>query len=59
MLLLIAILVLVIGSAVYLVVGRGDLVMKQFAFASDTVPSMPLIDTQVPKQIATATFAMG
>jgi len=33
--------------------------MKQNVFASQTVPSKPLIDTQLPKQMATATFAMG
>lgn len=33
--------------------------MKQNVFASSTLPSKPLIDTLLPKQVVTATFAMG
>jgi len=33
--------------------------MKLNVFAADTVPGKPLIDTDVPKQLATATFALG
>jgi hypothetical protein len=59
MLLFLIMLVLAIGSALYLATKRGTLDMKQSAFASDTATSKPLIDTQVPQQVATATFAMG
>jgi hypothetical protein len=52
-------LVLAIGSVMYIATERGTLDMKQGAFASDIVYSKPLIDTQVPKKLATATFAMG
>ena len=33
--------------------------MKLNAFASVAMPAKPLIDTQQPKEVATATFAMG
>ena len=33
--------------------------MKQNVFASGTAPSKPLIDSQLPKEVAIATFAMG
>ena len=33
--------------------------MKLNAFASGTATSKPLIDSQLPKKLATATFAMG
>ena len=59
MLLFLIILILAIGSALYLATKRGILDMKQSAFASDTANSKPLIDTQVSQQVATATFAMG
>jgi hypothetical protein len=59
MLLFLVMIVLATGGVLYLASERGSLDMKQSAFASDTVSSQPLIDTQVPKHIATATFAMG
>jgi hypothetical protein len=51
--------VLSIGSVMYLASERGKADMKQSVFAANTVVAKPLIDTQVPKQTATATFAMG
>ncbi len=51
--------VLTLGSALYFSTERGTLDVKQSAFASDIVYSKPLIDTQVPKKVVTATFAMG
>jgi hypothetical protein len=59
MFLFLVMLVLAIGSALYFATERGTLDMKQSAYAYDTVSSKPLIDTQVPKCVATATFAMG
>lgn len=54
--LLLMILVVVIGNAIY----RGWIpAMRQNVFASFTIPSKPLIDAQQPKQVETATFAMG
>jgi hypothetical protein len=57
-LLLLMVLVVALGSALYHT-ERWIPAMKQNVFASDTVPSKPPIDTQLPKQMATATFAMG
>ena len=57
-LLLLMVLIVVIGSALYHA-ERWISAMNQNVFASDTVPSKPPIDTQLPKQVATATFAMG
>ncbi len=45
------------GGVVYLVVERGAFSMCQSSSAFIT--SKPLIDTQVPKEVAVATFAMG
>lgn len=59
MLLFLVILVVAVGSVLYIATERGALDMKQGAFASDIVYSKPLIDTQVPKKVATATFSMG
>jgi hypothetical protein len=56
---LILLLVLVAGTAVYFVIERGQHAMSPSAFASSPNSSKPLIDTHAPKQIATATFAMG
>jgi hypothetical protein len=58
-LLFLVLIVLSIGSVLYLASERGQVDMKQSAFAANTVIARPLIDTQVPKQTATATFAMG
>ncbi len=58
-LLFLIMLVVAVGSVLYIATERGTLDMKQGAFASDIVYSKPLIDTQVPKKLATATFAMG
>jgi len=58
-LLLLISLIVVIGNALYPATERWIPTMKQNVFASQTVPSKPLIDTQLPKQMATATFAMG
>jgi hypothetical protein len=58
MILFLAALIFAIGGVLYLA-ERGTIDMKQGAFASDTANSIPLIDTQIPKQLATATFAMG
>ncbi len=58
-LLLLVMLVVSIGSALYPATERWIPAMKQNVFAYDTMPSKPLIDTQLPKQTATATFAMG
>jgi hypothetical protein len=52
-------LVAAIGNAIYPATEGWMPAMKQKVFASDAVPSKPLIDTQLPKQMATATFAMG
>ena len=57
--LLLMILVVVIGNAIYPATEGWIPAMKQNVFASHTVPPKPLIDTQQPKQVATATFAMG
>jgi hypothetical protein len=57
-LLLLMVFVVAIGSVMYHA-ERWIPAMKQNIFASDTIPSKPLIDTQLPKQVATATFAMG
>lgn len=54
-----AILISVFGSVLYLVVERGALSMNQGVSASAVITSKPLIDSQVPKETATATFAMG
>jgi hypothetical protein len=48
-----------IGNALHPVTEGWIPAMKQNVFASQTVPSKPLIDTQLSKQVATATFAMG
>jgi len=45
------------GSVLYLVIEKGAFSMNQSD--SDLMDSKPLIDTQVPKGVATATFAMG
>jgi len=45
------------GGILYCVVERGAFSMNQSNSALTT--SKPLIDTQVPKEVATATFAMG
>jgi hypothetical protein len=57
--LFLAMLVSAMGSVMYLAAERGAPGMRQNALASDNVSSKPLIDTQVPKQVATATFALG
>ena len=57
--LLLMILAVVIGNAIYPVTEGWIPAMNQNIFASPTVPSKPLIDMQQPKQVATATFAMG
>lgn len=56
--LLLMVLVVALGSTLYHT-ERWIPAMNQNVFASDTVPSKPLIDAQLPKQAATATFAMG
>ena len=57
--LLLVVIVLSIGSVMYLASERGKVDMKQSAFAANAMFAKPLIDTQVPKQTETATFAMG
>jgi hypothetical protein len=52
-------LVLVAGTASYLVIERGQHAMNPNAFASSSGASKPQIDTLAPKKTATATFAMG
>jgi len=59
MLLLLPVLAAAIGSAPSIATERWIPAMKQNVFAPDTVPAKPLLDTQLPKQVATATFAMG
>jgi hypothetical protein len=59
LLLFLIMLVAAVGSVLYIATEGGTLDMKQGAFASDIVYSKPLIDTQVAKKVATATFAMG
>jgi len=56
--LLLVVLAMALGSVLY---HAERLIpdMKRNVFASDTIPSKPLIDSQLPKQVATATFAMG
>jgi hypothetical protein len=51
--------VLAIGGLLHQATEGGMLNMKQSAYASDALTSKPLIDTQVPKMPATASFAMG
>jgi hypothetical protein len=58
-LLLLTVLVKAIGSAPYTATERWIPAMTQNVFASDTAVAKPLIDTQLPKVVATATFAMG
>jgi hypothetical protein len=52
-------LVAAIGSAFYPATEGWLPAMEQNVFASQTVASKPSIDRQQPKQVATATFAMG
>ncbi len=52
------VLVIAIGNVMYHS-ERWIPAMKRNVFASDTIPSKPLIDSQLPKQVKTATFAMG
>ena len=55
-----ALLLLVLAAGtVYFATERGQHNMSPNAFASTSSASKPLIDTLAPKQIATATFAMG
>lgn len=54
-----SIVLLVVGTAAYFAIERGQHAMSPSAFASSPNFSKPLIDTLAPKQIATATFAMG
>ena len=58
-LLLLTVLAAALGSASYTATERWIPAMKPNVFASDAVPAKPLIDTQLPKKVATATFAMG
>lgn len=51
-----ALLLVLAAATVYFATERGQHNMSPNAFAS---ASKPLIDTLAPKQIATATFAMG
>jgi hypothetical protein len=46
------------GSTLFPAIERGP-AMKLNVFASIAMPSKPLIDSQLPKVTATATFAMG
>lgn len=55
----ILLLVLIAGTAAYFTIERGQHAMSPSAFAYSPNSSKPLIDTSSPKQIATATFAMG
>ncbi len=57
-LLFLMVLVIAIGNVMYHAEGWIP-AMKRDVFASDTVSSRSLIDSQLPKQVATATFAMG
>jgi hypothetical protein len=52
-------LILAVGSLLYLATGKGTPDMKQSAFASDSLTAKPLIDSRVPKKLDTATFALG
>ena len=54
-----AILIAVLGCLLYLIVERGAFSMNQVVSTSALIASKPLIDSQVPKETATATFAMG
>ncbi|HYA88673.1 MAG TPA: hypothetical protein VEI57_16635 [Nitrospirota bacterium] len=53
------VLVAAIGNASYPATDGWIPAMKQNVSASQKVPSKPPIDTQLSKQVATATFAMG
>ncbi len=55
----ILLLMLVALTAAYFTIERGRRAMSPSAFASSPISSKPLIDTIAPKQIATATFALG
>ncbi len=52
-------LILLAAGAVYFATERGQHNMSPNAFASASSASKPLIDALAPKEIATATFAMG
>jgi hypothetical protein len=58
MLLLLMMVIAVFGSSLFPAMERWIPAMKQNIFASNTIPK-PQIDTQQPKEMATATFAMG
>jgi hypothetical protein len=57
-LLLLMVLVIAIGNVMYHA-ERWIPAMNRNVFASDTIPAKPLIEAQLPKQVTTATFAMG
>lgn len=56
---LMLLLVLVVGTAAYIAIERGQHAMNPDAFATSPSASKPLVDALAPKRIATATFAMG
>jgi hypothetical protein len=58
-LLLVASLIAAAGSALLPALERWVPAMKQNVLASDRTMSLPLIDQHAPKQVATATFALG
>ncbi len=53
------VLLLAAGVAVLFAAERGEVAMRSFAAPSRSSIAKPPIDTDVPKTIATATFAMG
>jgi hypothetical protein len=53
------VLVLVAAIAFYFLLERGKHIMRTNVLAAASAAAKPLIDTIVPKQIATATFALG
>jgi hypothetical protein len=58
---LLRVLVLMLAAAIafYFVLERGQHIMRTNVLASASAAAKPLIDTLVPRQIATATFALG
>jgi hypothetical protein len=58
-LLIVMVFVAAAWSAFHPALERWTPAMKQTVLASDTMRKRPLIDRQAPKQVATATFALG
>jgi hypothetical protein len=54
-----AMLITALGAVLYIAIERGAVPVNKSASASSSVSPKPLIDMQVSKETATATFAMG